>query len=337
MKNKKKILMSVIALVLSVILFGYQVPNVKAAEPTTVEFLISPAGDMVDGEMPVTFQPVGEQPSIELIASNVESITNGSLVIEDYQSSNNYTESFDSTTIDPVYDFISFTGSDSAIGLKIGLDGNGFLYHYASIGEGASITLTFDIELNNTTNYVDITYMLDDVVVETKKQKKDDIPNLPLTEPTKYGFIFKGWYLEPEFTTAITLETRFTANTIVYGYLQEKTLISVKYYDGESIISQGMQYSTELLLKPSNPVKSGHVFMGWYLDPEFTTKLENDAKFDEDVNIYAKFIADSGGAVIPTEENNKTLYLVGAAALLLIVFIAISSTKGNKPTKKKGK
>jgi len=40
--------------------------------------------------------------------------------------------------------------------------------------------------------------------------------------------------------------------------------------------------------------------------------------------------------VIPTEENNKTLYLVGAAALLLILFIAISSTKG-KPTKKKGK
>ncbi|MEM0173877.1 MAG: InlB B-repeat-containing protein, partial [Sulfolobaceae archaeon] len=104
----------------------------------------------------------------------------------------------------------------------------------------------------------------------------------------------------------------------------------------ESIISQGMQYATESLLKPSNPVKPGHVFMGWYLDSEFTTKLENDATFDSDVNIYAKFIADSGGAVIPTEENNKTLYLVGAAALLLILFIAISSTKG-KPTKKKGK
>lgn len=335
MKNKKKILMSVMALVLSVILFGYQVPNIKAAEPTTVEFTISPAGNMIDGEMPVTFQPVGEQPSIELIASNVESITNGSLVIEDYQSSKNYTESFDATTIDPVYDFISFSGSDSAIGLKIGLDGNGFLYHYASISEGAYITLSFDIVLNNTTNYVDITYMLGDVVIETKKQKKDDIPNLPLTEPTKYGFIFKGWYLEPEFTTAITLETRFTTNTTVYGYLQEKTLISVKYYDGESIISQGMQYATESLLKPSNPVKPGHVFMGWYLDSEFTTKLENDATFESDVNIYAKFIADSGGAVIPTEENNKTFYLVGAA-LLLIVFIAIISTKG-KPTKKRGK
>ncbi len=336
MKNKKKILMPIMALVLLVILFGYQVPNIKAAEPTTVEFTISPAGNMIDGEMPVTFQPVGEQPSIELIASNVGNITNGSLVIEDYQSSNNYTESFESTTIDPVYDFISFTGSDSAIGLKIGLDGNGFLYHYASISEGAYITLSFDIVLNNTTNYVDITYMLGDVVIETKKQKKDDIPNLPLTEPTKYGFIFKGWYLEPEFTTAITLETRFTTNTTVYGYLQEKTLISVKYYDGESIISQGTQYSTESLLKPSNPVKPGHVFMGWYLDSEFTTKLENDATFESDVNIYAKFIEDSGGAVIPTEENNKTLYLVGAAALLLIVFIAISSTKG-KPTKKKGK
>lgn len=335
MKNKKKILMPLMALVLSVFLFGYKVPNIKAEElPTKVEFVISPSGDMIDGEMPVTFQPVGEQPSIELIASNLENITNASLNIDDYQGENTYTETLSFPLA--VNDFITFDGADSSIGVKIALDGSGFLYHYAPIGEGASITLSFDVDLLNDTNYVQITYMLDGESFDVRKQKKNDIPNLPLTEPTKYGFIFKGWYLEPEFTTAITLETRFTTNTTVYGHLQEKTLISVKYYDGESIISQGMQYSAESLLKPSNPVKAGHVFMGWYLDSEFTTKLENDATFESDVNIYAKFIADSGGAITPTEENNKTLYLVGAAALLLIVFIAISSTKG-KPTKKKGK
>lgn len=336
MKNKKKILMPLMALVLSVILFGYQIPSINAEVlPTTVEFTIAPNGEMIEGAMPVAFIAKTEtQPSIELIASNLDSITGSLMVIDDYQSTNNYSETLDVSLT--FADYIVFTGSSSEIGLKIGLDGNGFLYHYAIIGEGADITLTFDITLNNVSNYVNITYLLDGESFDVRKQKKDDIPNLPITEPAKYGFTFKGWYLDSEYTTPLNLDDRFEIDSYVYGFFQEKAKITIKFYDGDLVISEATQYESEAVLKPSNPVKAGQVFMGWYLDPNFETRLENEDTFTTNTNVYAKFVADSGGAVIPTEENNKTLYLVGAAAFLLIVFIAISSTKGN-PIKKKGK
>ncbi|MEM3713499.1 MAG: InlB B-repeat-containing protein [Nitrososphaeria archaeon] len=336
MKINKRILTPIVALILSVILFGYQIPNINAEVlPTTVEFTIAPNGEMIDGAMPVKFLAKTEtQPSIELIASNLDSITGSLMVIDDYQSTNNYSETLDVSLT--FAEYIIFTGNSSEIGLKIGLDGNGFLYHYAIIGDGAYITLTFDITLNNVSNYVNITYLLDGESYDVRKQKKDDIPNLPLTEPTKYGFIFKGWYLDPEYTTPLSLYDRFEIDSYVYGFFEEKSKITIKFYDGDVLISEATQYESEAVLKPSNPVKSGQVFVGWYLDPNFETRLENEDTFITNTNVYAKFVADTGGIVIPTEENNKTLYLVGAAALLLIVLIASSSTKG-KPTKKRGK
>lgn len=336
MKNKKKILMPLMALVLSVILFGYQIPNINAEIlPTTVEFTIAPNGEMIDGAMPVKFLPKTEtQPSIELIASNLDSITGSLMVIDDYQSTNNYSETLDVSLT--FAEYIMFTGNSSEIGLKIGLDGNGFLYHYAPIGDGAYITLTFDITLNNVSNYVNITYLLDGESYDVRKQKKDDIPNLPITEPTKYGFTFKGWYLDQEYTTPLSLYDRFEIDSYVYGFFEEKAKITIKFYDGDLVISEATQYESEAVLKPSNPVKAGQVFIGWYLDPNFETRLENEDTFTTNTNLYAKFVADTGGIVIPTEKNNKTLYVVGAAALLILL-MAIGSKKNNKSTKKRGK
>lgn len=324
---KNKLLLLFLTLITSVFIFASQ-PELNAAVQT-VQFTLSPQGNMVDGKMPVTFQAVGEQPTVELIASNLENIRNVSLVIDDYQNLNNYTDSLDLPLA--INDFITFNGSDSAIGVKLALDNNGFLYHYATIGEGASITLSFDIDLLNTTNYVQITYMLDGEVFDTKMQKKDDIPNSPL-DPTKYGYEFKGWYLEPEFTTPISLSTRFELDSTVYGKYVEKTLIIVKYYDGETVISQSTQYTNELLLKPDNPIKSGHIFIGWYLEPDFTTKLENEDVFESDVNIYAKFIADTGGGLIVEEESTITqnvIFIVGG--LMIVVFlIGLNNSKKQK-------
>lgn len=330
MKERKKIFIPLFMMIFAFMMFVTNIPKIKAeTETITLEYTVAPKSTMSNNQMAIEVIPKNEeQISIELLLSNESYISNVILNIEDYQSGNTFNEALEFPVLYATS--ILVQGSDTMIYVSFDIDGKGFLGHYADIGEGAYITLSFDVQIINESNYIDVTFMVDSEFYSTAKQMKNDTWFVDEIKASMYraGYRFKGWYLDPEYTT---LDTEGSdVDYTVYGYFEEKEKILVRFYDGETVISQSYQYESEPLLKP-NPTKASHVFVGWYLDPEFETRLEDEAMFDDDVNIYAKFIQSGGGVTItPDEPFKPNIYAYIIGAVVLIIIMSFGSTQKKK-------
>ena len=99
----------------------------------------------------------------------------------------------------------------------------------------------------------------------------------PVSEPTKEGKIFTGWYLNGEiydFNEIVTSPIILQAH-----WAEEGTLFNhrVTYHDGNTVIgtqnvlnsTDGQVYTT---ITQSNPVKDGYSFKGWSLEPDGTAQ-----------------------------------------------------------------
>ncbi len=111
---------------------------------------------------------------------------------------------------------------------------------------------------------------------------------IELEDPTKIGYTFNGWYNNSNFTgeKIITL--------LVDDSLEEITLYAkwtINSYtitlDIEGITTtQPYNYNTNII-KPTDPIKEGYRFLGWYVG---TTEYNFTAKVTKDVVLTAKFI-----------------------------------------------
>ena len=82
---------------------------------------------------------------------------------------------------------------------------------------------------------------------------------------TKNGYVFKGWFLDPECTQVITeISADTVGNVRLYaGWEIEK--VEVEFVNAEGLTTQEMAVG-EIL---PTPTKDGYVFAGWYLDETF--------------------------------------------------------------------
>ena len=126
---------------------------------------------------------------------------------------------------------------------------------------------------------------------ETLELCKED-GNLILPTLYKDNYRFDGWYdealgedniitsIKTEYFSDVKLKAKFSK---VYklnyhsngGYIPDDEM-NQEYIEGDEII-------------PATPIKTGYRFVGWYLEPEFTTKVERIT--EEGTELYAKFEA----------------------------------------------
>ena len=108
---------------------------------------------------------------------------------------------------------------------------------------------------------------------------------LNISEPTKEGLTFDGWYLDDKYENKFDLNTPITKDLILYA----------KWIDGVIITYHNVDKENEIILKGTtidkidDGIKEGYTFIGWYLDNEFNNKLELPYKIDTDIDLYAKF------------------------------------------------
>ena len=119
---------------------------------------------------------------------------------------------------------------------------------------------------------------------------------LPTSEKT--GYIFRGWFFEEQYQTAVTvdgLKAKIpTGSTTVYAKWEEKQL-EVRYntVGGNQMENSRWSYSLLGLVSLSDATREDYDFLGWYFDAGYQTEYSAQglkAKIDEGtVTVYAKW------------------------------------------------
>ena len=128
-------------------------------------------------------------------------------------------------------------------------------------------------------------------------------------DPCKPGYVFCGWYSDPQFTDRVYLSSYYVTETVTFYAKWETPTYANWDCNGGSLYVDGKQYASypEALQNNQyinthywNPQKKGFVFCGWYLDKDCTEQPDYYYYLTEDVTFYAKW-AD---AVYVTWEAN---------------------------------
>ncbi len=123
--------------------------------------------------------------------------------------------------------------------------------------------------------------------VEPQAVKYGDKVEKP-TNPTREGYIFKGWYEDSNYTKEFDFNTIITGTKSLYAKWEkdlEKTYYYVSFSGGETFsVKHG-----QTVERPQDPTREGYIFKGWYEDFECTKEFDFDTKIIDNTFIYSKW------------------------------------------------
>ena len=119
----------------------------------------------------------------------------------------------------------------------------------------------------------------------------------PPSDPYSYCS-FTGWYTEPECINLYDFNSPVTSSFTLYaGWKLDDNYFSVTFNaNGGTLtdVSNVIRPSSESISQPSDPIREGYYFTGWYTDVECTNKYEFNGQ-----GIYTSFTLYAGWATIP--------------------------------------
>ena len=150
--------------------------------------------------------------------------------------------------------------------------------------------------------------------------------NEPLA-PTKTGYEFIGWFKETSlsnpwnFTTDLIVE-----NTILYAKWEEvllETYTVIFETNGGNLISSIEEIeSGSTISKPSDPIKNGFDFIGWFIDNNLSSEFHFETAITSNITLYAKWeeipvvlegtpiaTAQEFNTIVTTHNSNGLFYL----------------------------
>ena len=170
------------------------------------------------------------------------------------------------------------------------------VYVYYSQSDRYLITLdtenkTFTYAVRKVNVTFDFGYEVDSVEKTVSTEFLYDIPtDFPkeVMNPTREGYVFKGWYTNSEFTGSPYTRSSVKENTKYYAKWVETVSVTVYNNNGSEkpFVSYFEKGTTPEL---TSPTKDGYVFVGWYTDEALTEKYVPENK-ETDVTVYAKYV-----------------------------------------------
>ena len=134
------------------------------------------------------------------------------------------------------------------------------------------VTITFDAS--------------DKAVVDELITNKNIIVTLPT--PTNENYIFRGWYLDANYGTAVDLEYLPTESLTLYAKWDILVTLTIVY--GNTLEDLYLPYGAGDVAVPVEPsFTNGKVFDGWYLDQDFQNPY-TPGVINEDTIIYCKWM-----------------------------------------------
>ena len=148
-----------------------------------------------------------------------------------------------------------------------------------------------------------LSFIVDGEVYASIDTSGDEVITMP-DDPEKEDYIFDGWYWDEDtwqrpFTANSLLNEPISSDMSVYAKWLEEDItkrsytVSFNSFGGSAVSDVTVQYG-KLLTEPSEPARTGYVFVGWYKDADL--KTEWDFAFDtvtEDITLYAKWVDES--------------------------------------------
>ena len=118
------------------------------------------------------------------------------------------------------------------------------------------------------------------------KNEKDE----RIDEITREGYIFDGWYDNPECTgSEVRSSVSNTEDTVLYAKWVVPVTVTLHANNGTEdvvITDKPGTYCTGI----TKPTKEGFIFAGWYTDSEFTNSWDNYSG-TSNIDVYAKWVA----------------------------------------------
>ena len=132
---------------------------------------------------------------------------------------------------------------------------------------------------------------------------KDEKVKEPSSKPTKYGYIFDGWYLNNK---KYDFDTPVTSNITLIAKWKEDSNVKrfIVTFNNDGKTTKQTVLENNKVSQPTSPSKTGYKFDGWYLNNkkyDFSSKVTSNitlvAKYTELAKYTVTFNSDGGSNV----------------------------------------
>jgi len=108
--------------------------------------------------------------------------------------------------------------------------------------------------------------------------------------PVKEHYSFAGWYLEESFENLYVFNLPIIQDMTLYAkWVPVEYTMTFETNNGSTVSSISRTVEQLSIIKPDNPTKDGHQFIGWYLDEAFLELYTFSAPIHSNVTLYAKW------------------------------------------------
>lgn len=125
----------------------------------------------------------------------------------------------------------------------------------------------------------------------TKTSEKVTYPGRVTPENlSEKGYVFGGWYMDKECTTAFKSSVPIAADTTLYAKWSVARTLTFKANSGKiSPSSKNFADGEVVNLKDYTPTRSGYWFCGWFKDKDLTGRKLETITMDANKTVYAKW------------------------------------------------
>jgi uncharacterized repeat protein (TIGR02543 family) len=111
---------------------------------------------------------------------------------------------------------------------------------------------------------------------------------ISLPTVTRTGYSFVGWFMDTSLYSEFSLLTMPAQNIVIYAkWLINQYTITFNTNGGNNINDYNLNYMEEIAYP--TPIKQGYIFLGWYLDVNFSIKNENQFMPAFNVSLFARW------------------------------------------------
>nr|WIF89110.1 InlB B-repeat-containing protein [Acholeplasma laidlawii] len=113
---------------------------------------------------------------------------------------------------------------------------------------------------------------------------------ITLSEPSKEGYTFNGWYSDEQYTAEVIAITQGSISDItLYAKWSISSYTITFDSNGGSLVEPMAQDYATTVIQPTNPTKAGYTFGGWYSDSDLTTAYIFTSMPSGNITLYAKW------------------------------------------------